>query len=88
MRPKCKGKSRIAERLATARWQNDQHVSPSLDSAGLLLSHPTILNTYYTGTASPIAASIDTYYTGTASPIAASIDIFGRYALSVGTRQR
>ena len=47
---KCIGKSRIAERLATARWQNDQHVSPShelSDSAGLLLSCPAVLKSLH-----------------------------------------
>ena len=47
---KCIGKSRIAERLATARWQNDQHVSPShelSDSAGLLLSRPPVLKSLH-----------------------------------------
>ena len=46
--PVCapKMKSRIAERLATSRWKNDQHVSPShelSDSAGLLPIRPTVL---------------------------------------------
>jgi len=45
-----RGKSRIAELLATARWQNGQHVSPNhehSDSAGLLLSRPTVLKSLH-----------------------------------------
>ena len=47
---KCIGKSRRAERLATARWQNNQHVSSShelSDSAGLLLSRPVVLKSWH-----------------------------------------
>ena len=47
---KCIGKSRIAEQLATARWQNNQHISPSHElsvSIGLLLSRPAVLKSWH-----------------------------------------